>query len=695
MRQKKTTPASINLREFEVGPAPRFPHWMSVDSIPTYDPANPIRSTITQNWRLLTIASLAQIAVFVGSALIPWALGILLDSGIERGLTAALIPGSLLLLAVILFRAAGALAESLSMLAWMRANFGWQKQMVDALSSARDGGREKMPTGEAVAAPTTDSQKVGSLMYGITNAFGAACAFIVIAVLMLLTDLTLGLIVVIGLPLTILAMARMVRPLQEKLDANRKERGALTTLAADAVAGLRVLRGVGGEDIYNERYAAQSAKVEETGIDAARLQATLFGLNAAIPAVFAAVIVGLGIAEVVDGTLTIGSLVAFYGYSAYLVVPVSTATQMFQGISDARVAADRIAKVATLTPLTSDAAADPTLHPRWELTALTDTASGVSVAPGRLTVLVCANPAQSAALAERLARVSDEHEIRATWPAGSADGGSADAGSADAGAPASDAGTSLSDAGAAGSLPGTVTADLRHIPLAEVRENLVLSDAVAQIFQGRLRSNLNAGNAERPVVRTIAQQMGDVAGGNARRSHEESPGAASDEELTAALDVADAADIVEGLERGLDGQIAERGRDLSGGQRQRVALARAVLTRAPILVLVEPTSAVDSHTETRISQRLAMARAGLTTVVVSASPIVLGMADEVVLVGTPDVGAPAATDEPNDAGANDASEPTGVVELARGTHEELLADPRYRAIVHRAAGEETTEEATR
>ncbi|MGV9183447.1 ABC transporter ATP-binding protein [Arcanobacterium canis] len=641
MLQKKNAPASINLRKFEVGPTPReFPRWMNVDSIPIYDTSRPLRTTITYNWRLIALASAAQIAVFVGSALVPWALGILLDSGIDRGLTASLIPGSLLLLAVIIFRAVGALAEALSIMTWMRANFGWQKQMVDSLSSVREGGQEKMPTGEAVAAPTTDAQKVGALMYTITNAVGATCSFIVIAVLMLITDLHLGLIVVIGLPLVIVGMSRMVRPLQAKLDVNRKERGALTTLAADAVAGLRVLRGVGGEDIYNERYATQSAKVEETGIDAARLQATLFGLNAAIPSVFAAVIVGLGIAEVVDGTLTIGSLVAFYGYSAYLVIPVSTATQMFQSISDARVAADRIVKVSTLTPYTSDARANAELRPHWATAELTDVASGIAIAPGKITMLVCANPAQSAALAERFARTDDAAEIRLRW---------------------------TNDDG------GYECVDLREVPLAQVRQNIVLSDAVAQIFQGRLRSNLNAGHAEAPKVRTIAQQMGDVAGGIARRTHEESPGAASEEELIGALDVADGADIVEGLEYGLDGQIAERGRDLSGGQRQRVALARAVLTRGPILILVEPTSAVDSHTETRIAQRLSIARAGTTTLVVSASPIMLGVADEVVLVG---------------AQGSD----NNVVELARGTHEQLLTDPRYRAIVHRAAGQDDANE---
>lgn len=130
---------------------------------------------------------------------------------------------------------------------------------------------------------------------------------------------------------------------------------------------------------------------------------------------------------------------------------------------------------------------------------------------------------------------------------------------------------------------------------------------------------------------------------------------------------ADASDIVDSVEDGLDGYIAERGRSLSGGQRQRVALARAILTEAPVLILVEPTSAVDSHTESRIAQRLHRERRGRTTVIVSASPIMLGEVDEVVFI---------------DADGH---------ELARGTHDALLNDSRYYDVVHRESGAESTQ----
>jgi ABC-type multidrug transport system fused ATPase/permease subunit len=88
--------------------------------------------------------------------------------------------------------------------------------------------------------------------------------------------------------------------------------------------------------------------------------------------------------------------------------------------------------------------------------------------------------------------------------------------------------------------------------------------------------------------------------------------------------------VLEALPHGLDSEVTERGRSFSGGQRQRLSLVRALLTDAPVLVLVEPTSAVDAHTEARIAGRLREHRAGRTTVLVTASPLLLDAADHVI-----------------------------------------------------------------
>ncbi len=137
-----------------------------------------------------------------------------------------------------------------------------------------------------------------------------------------------------------------------------------------------------------------------------------------------------------------------------------------------------------------------------------------------------------------------------------------------------------------------------------------------------------------------------------------------DGDVARALDTASADDILEALPDGLDSLVTERGRSFSGGQRQRLVLARALLADPEILVLVEPTSAVDAHTEARIASRLRDHRAGRTTVVTSSSPLVLDAVDVVAFLRAGRV-------------------------AATGTHAELLdSDPAYRRLVTRESAVE-------
>ena len=137
---------------------------------------------------------------------------------------------------------------------------------------------------------------------------------------------------------------------------------------------------------------------------------------------------------------------------------------------------------------------------------------------------------------------------------------------------------------------------LTQLRRREVRERIVVSDTGATLFSGRLADRLDVGGR----------------GG-----------------LEGALATASADDILDGLPDGLETEVAERGRSFSGGQRQRLVLARALTADPEILVLVEPTSAVDAHTEARIAERLRAHRAGRTTVVTTSSPLMLDAVDEV------------------------------------------------------------------
>ncbi|MFF7392497.1 ABC transporter ATP-binding protein [Streptomyces scabiei] len=174
---------------------------------------------------------------------------------------------------------------------------------------------------------------------------------------------------------------------------------------------------------------------------------------------------------------------------------------------------------------------------------------------------------------------------------------------------------------------------LDAIPLAQVRARILVADHEADLFAGRLR---------------------DLLGGR---------GEVDDETAGRALRAAVAEDIAQGLADGLDSAIDAQGRNLSGGQRQRVRLARALVSDPEVLLAVEPTSALDAHTEARVAGRLRAARAGRTTLVTTTSPLVLDHADIVVHLVDGKVS-------------------------ASGTHHELLAaEPGYRNLVARDTGE--------
>ena len=262
---------------------------------------------------------------------------------------------------------------------------------------------------------------------------------------------------------------------------------------------------------------------------------------------------------------------------------------------------------------------------------IVDDLSGFTAHPGLLTVVVSAVPEQSAALADRLGRYLPPD----TDPVGEddADGlkGRA-ARRARADRERRRARIAARDEEAATRAWGVRLGgvDLSAARLDDVRRQVLVSDTGSGLFAGTLQDAI------------------DPHGRLTREQAEE------------ALRVANAEDVYDALPEGWQGELDERGRGLSGGQRQRVVLARALAVDAPILVLVEPTSAVDAHTEARIAARVSDLRRGRTTVVCTVSPLWLHHADRVVLLRD------------------------GVV-VADGEHADLLEhDADYRSVVVRS-----------
>ena len=564
-----------------------------------------------QRWLLLGSAT-AGIASAVSQAALPYLLGRLVDGGLDEGMSRALLNGCLLLLAVGLVQVvANVVGHRLDVENWLRAAFRTSQLVGYHVSRTGDAVTAELPTGEVVATVASDSLRVGEVFYVLARFVGGLVAYVAVAFLLLRSSTTLGVAVLVGLPTVAAVLALLVRPLQKRQAAQREASGRLTTLGADTVSGLRILRGIGGEDVFTERYREQSQTVRRAGVRVAHTQSLLDALQTLLPGLFLAAVVWFGARLAITGEITPGQLVTFYGYAAFLTEPLTAATQAVQVFSRAVVGVRKILRVlqipatgADLDPLTAVTGAHvagPTQRTGTPPDAeLADEASGVVLRAGRVTALVSADPDETARIATRLGLLGREHV----------------------------------DDGAAVRLGGVT---LRDLGLTEVRRRIVVAESTPQLFTGILREELDV------------------------RGH------AGADALHKALLVADAGDVLEALPGGLDGEMAEKGRSLSGGQRQRVALARALLIEPEVLLLVEPTSAVDAHTEARIAERLVAARAGRTTAIVTASPLVLDRVDEVVLVADGRV-------------------------VATGTHRGLLdrgptGSPAYRAVVSRADAE--------
>jgi ABC-type multidrug transport system fused ATPase/permease subunit len=147
------------------------------------------------------------------------------------------------------------------------------------------------------------------------------------------------------------------------------------------VSGLRVLRGIGGEEEFSRRYATASQRVRSAGVAAARVQSVLDAAEVALPGVLVAAVTWLGARLALAGRISVGELVAFYGYAAFLLLPVRTVTEAADKFTRAVVAARRTVQVLSLEPeLASGSAAEPPPG-----SVLVDEGSGLAVRAGVLT----------------------------------------------------------------------------------------------------------------------------------------------------------------------------------------------------------------------------------------------------------------------------------------------------------------------
>ena len=514
----------------------------------------------------------------LGEALVPVLIGVVIDQAVAG-------------------QNAGRLALWLGVLAVMYVTLSWSFRLgakagersaeeaahtlrlaiVGRVLDARGGADEGRLPGELANVATEDAKRVGAVNMALMAGVWAFAGVAVSAVALLLTSVTLGLIVLLGTPVLLWLGHLLSKPLERRSEAEQDRAAHASGVAADLVAGLRVLKGLGAQGAAVERYRRTSRISLAATLRSARAESWQTGLVLALTGGFIALIALVGGRLALNGSMTLGQLVSAVGLALFLLGPLETFAWVNAELAQGRASAARVAEVLATGPAVADG--DPVAEPvRGELRLRGVRLGGLDgvdldLRAGQLTGIAVTDPAGAEALLRCLGRETD---------------------------------------------PESGSVELDGVPLtrldpAGLRAAVLVAAHDAALFEGSLAANVTPED--------------DSQGGE--------DGLLTERVMAAAR----ADEVADSLPHGTATDVGEGGRSLSGGQRQRVLLARALRAEPPVLVVHDPTTAVDTVTEGRIADGLREFRQGRTTIVVTNSPALLAVTDHVILLDAGRVGA--------------------------------------------------------
>jgi ABC-type multidrug transport system fused ATPase/permease subunit len=261
----------------------------------------------------------------------------------------------------------------------------------------------------------------------------------VVAVLLARTSPMLAVVVLAGAPVLGLVVGPLLGRTQSAALRYRDRQGALNARLVDVLGGLRILNGLGGKKTHLDRYRQESATLRDQGYRVGAPSSWIGALGEGLPVVFLAVVIWLAARLAAAGELTVGELVAVYGYTAMLVIPVSVLIFCGFDLTRGLVAARRVVDFLRVPEDDLSGVAGPAVP-----AVLHDPASGVTAEPGRMTALASARPADGAEVIDRLGRYG---QTGALW----------------------------------GGIP------LQKVAQSEVRNRILVADPGADLFAGTLR----------------------------------------------------------------------------------------------------------------------------------------------------------------------------------------------------------------
>lgn len=389
-------------------------------------------------------------------------------------------------------------------------------------------------------------------------------------------DVQLSWLIAVAVPVLLVAVglitARMVplfRKMQKRIDTvNRVLREQLT--------GIRVVRAFVREDIETGRFARANEDVTDTALRAGRLMALAFPLVMLVLNVSSVAVIWFGAFRIQDGSMQVGTLIAFLSYLIQILMSVMMATFMAVMIPRAAVSADRIGEVLRTessvrppkNPLSSEVRSGELemrdvgfAYPGADQPVL----SGISFTAraGQTTAIIGSTGSGKTTLVNLMPRLFD-----ATSGAVKMDG-----------------------------------VDVRELHPDLLWGHIGLVPQRPYLFSGTVRSNLLYGKPD-----------------------------ATEDELWEALEIAQAKDFVEQMDEGLDAPISQGGTNVSGGQRQRLAIARALVKRPELYIFDDSFSSLDTGTDARLRHALKRSTAGATLVIIAQRVSSIVDADQILVL---------------------------------------------------------------
>jgi ATP-binding cassette subfamily B protein len=450
-----------------------------------------------------------------------------------------------------------------------------RQRVFNAVSRLDGGKQDALRTGQVVSRAISDLQLVTGILMQVPLSFGSVIFALLSFAAMLWMSPVLTLIALVVTPAVGIVIARSRKRLFPATWSAQQRAADVAQQVEETVTGVRVVKGFGQETREVSKLEGTARKLFGERLRAAKLAAVPTATTAALPAAGQVAVLGIGGVLALNGSITLGTFLAFATYLATLIGPARMLSGLVVQAQLTRAGAERVYELIDAQPEVVDA---PDARPlpsgplgveldgvRFGYTRSEPVLDGLSVTanPGETLALVGTAGSGKSTISLLLPRFYDVH------------------------------------AGAVrvGGL------DVRDVPLRQLRQAIGVVFEEAFLFSSSIRDNIAYGRPD-----------------------------ASDEEIVAAARAAEADEFIRALPEGYDTLVGERGLTLSGGQRQRLGLARALITDPRILLLDDATSAIDTVTEAAIHDTLRSVTASRTTLLIAHRRSTLALADRIAVL---------------------------------------------------------------